>query len=194
MKRIAALAFATLAATQAQAKDGPVVAYFAGAPADAVTSIAQLCVAKSIPITVQTATEVQCAQEVSGFGGMLTHLLIGNSYSTTPVATVRFFLIPGRGYTIVQATQWVETQMAFGQVRRTMIDGKKNNERLLASLLGAGASMAPPAPSPTKEAPAPDVPVVAPTATPPQVAPKPTPPVEPERPPLRRSVIRVGRP
>jgi hypothetical protein len=172
LKQIAVGVF-VFAAIPASAGNPPVVVYFAGTADDAAQTLASLCVNKGIPVIEQDARHVQCANEMSGLSGALTQVLIGNAYSTTPQQVVRFSIIPGKGYASVQAVQWVETQMAFGQVRRTAIDGRKQAERLRATLVGAGASLTPPA---LVQAPAvSETPIAPPTQTKltPEVPPKP---------------------
>lgn len=171
------LAAGLLAAGPAVGGSPPVVVYFAGTADDAAQSLASLCVAKGIPVIEQDSRHVQCASEVSGLSGALTQMLIGNAYSTTPLSVVRFSIVPAKGYAAVQAVQWVETQMAFGQVRRTTLDGRKQTERLRAALIAAGGSLTPPAVSPIAQPLAPAAPAEPQPA--PIVAPVPKPPAKP---------------
>jgi hypothetical protein len=133
---IAALSPA-LSPNQARAADGPLVAYFPPS-VDAVVASSDLCIRRNIMIIEQDERHVVCSQEMGGLKGAFAQILIGNSYSTTPTLNLRFSLSKTRDYTVVQATQWVETQMAFGQVRREGVNGGKSRRHLQEALLGAG--------------------------------------------------------
>jgi hypothetical protein len=122
----------------------PVVVYFSGTAVDAATSLANMCVQRGIPVVEQDGRKVVCASEMNGTSGLFAGLLYGNRYSTTPVAYSRFTVIEGKGFVTVQASQWIEVQMAFGQVRRHPADGKKQRAKLEGALLQAGGSRTPP--------------------------------------------------
>jgi len=141
-----AVASAALAAAPARAADGPVVAYFP-AGIDAPAAISDLCIRRNIMIVEQDERHVVCSQEMGGLKGAFAQVLIGNSYSTTPTLNVRFSLSKTRDYTVVQGSQWIETQMAFGQTRREEINGSKNRRNLMSLLLSSGAYEAPPRPA-----------------------------------------------
>ena len=68
----------------------------------------------------------------------MTQFLIGNSYSTTPERYVRFSIFPSNGKTRVQAYQWVETQMAFGQVNKVELNGNSQFNDVLKALVAVG--------------------------------------------------------
>lgn len=72
--------------------------------------------------------------------GILAQALIGNSRSTTPELKIRFGLIRSGKYIRVQATQWIETQMAFGQVQRQQLDGRKQIQSLRDALGSLGGT------------------------------------------------------
>lgn len=88
--------------------------------------------------------QVLCAKEVSGFKGVLTQLLIGNAYSTTPTDNVRFQLVPWNGGTRAQVSEWIETQMAFGQVQRVPLNNGKQTNAWLSAFYRLGGTEVPP--------------------------------------------------
>ncbi len=79
--------------------------------------IFSLCNRRAASIRSSSANEVVCAKQMDGGSAIMTQLLIGNSYSTTPVAVARFTIWKAGHDVRVSAYQWAETQMAFGQVR-----------------------------------------------------------------------------
>lgn len=88
---------------------------------------------------VQTSPhEVICAKALSGAQATLMQLAIGNSYSTTPEAKMSFNLVQSGPDVEAVGRAWVETQMAFGQVRRVPLDGARDRNTLQTLLLGAG--------------------------------------------------------
>lgn len=122
----------------------PQYVYFAEAPSDALGKIAGRCMDRNLTVTESDDRHVVCIQTVSGFKGALAQVLIGNSYSTTPTVNIRFQAIAVPGGSRVQFSQWIETQMAFGQVRRVEMDGRKQIQETLNSLYGLGAFGSPP--------------------------------------------------
>ena len=135
-----------LVATSAQAANDPVMAYYPNDGTEISAILANICTQRGILITEPSATHVVCSKEMSGLSGAFAQAMVGNSYSTTPNQIVRFSITKVAGYWSVQAAQWIETQMAFGQVRRVQLDSKKQKQSLLSALLGVGFSMTPPPP------------------------------------------------
>jgi hypothetical protein len=121
----------------------PPQAYFAMSPRDLASRLSGMCMDAGLSITAADESQVSCGKEVSGFKGALTQMLIGNSYSTTPTDNVRFQLIPWNGGTRVQVSEWVETQMAFGQVRRMPINNSKATNGWLTTLYNLGGTEVP---------------------------------------------------
>lgn len=128
-----------LAANTAQAK-APVVAYFTGDAEEVPAKLAQLCVERGILVVEQDRFHVKCAKEERSFGGLLAHALVNPRYSTSPQMVVQFSISRIAHYSAVQAVQWMESQSAFGQMRRMEIDGRKAQSQLLSALLSAGAT------------------------------------------------------
>ena len=169
-----ALAASVLISPLAEAK-GPTVAYFAGPPTATSDSIANMCITRGDMVVEQDDRHVLCQREMSGMSGVFAHLLIGNSYSTPPQVFMRYAINKWQDQVIVQATAWMETQMAFGQTRRQPMDGKKPSSQLLSLMQWAGGSPVPmrieaptePAPPASQAAPAA---VTEPTPSPPPEA------------------------
>lgn len=128
------------------AAKGPVVGYFDVDRAEASSMLAADCIGRGLAVIEQTDTQVVCQIEMSGMSGIGAQLLLGNAHSTTPVATVRYALAKAKHYTIVQASAWMETQMAFGQTRRQQMDGKKPTRQLRDALARVGATTTPQSP------------------------------------------------
>lgn len=64
-----------------------------------------------------TSTMVVCEAQMNTLQSVLATLAIGNQYSTPPKQYLRFNIAGLQSGSRVQATGWIETQMAFGQVR-----------------------------------------------------------------------------
>ncbi|WP_375291011.1 PDZ domain-containing protein [Qipengyuania sp.] len=105
---------------------------------DASDRIANGCADMGWTLINSTSTMVQCEAKLSTMQGLLSALLIGNQYSTPPKNYIRFNIAGLNGSSRVQATGWIETQMAFGQTRTEEMDGAHyhNNVMELFSALG----------------------------------------------------------
>ncbi len=96
---------------------------------DVQGKISQGCMNAGLVIYDASANQVVCGKTMEGGDAILAQLLIGNSYSTTPERRIRFTLAKVGSNVRVQAFQWYETQMAFGQVNRSELNsGKQFNE------------------------------------------------------------------
>jgi hypothetical protein len=95
-------------------------------------------------VVEQDDRHLLCQREVSGGRGILAQALLGNSYSTEPQLMIRFAILRDGKSVRVQASQWVELQMAGGQTRRTPLDGRKQRLELENVLIAAGAHNVPP--------------------------------------------------
>lgn len=84
-------------------------------------------------------SQVVCQKTMEGGDAVLAQLLIGNSYSTTPVSFVRFVMYPSGNDVKVTGYQWIETQMAFGQVNRQELKGNNHINDLQNFLFSIGA-------------------------------------------------------
>lgn len=102
--------------------------------------LAALCADRGILVKEVTETKVVCGGTMSGGDAALAQLVVGNSYSTTPERYVQFTLFPYQGGTRVQAQQWIESQMAFGQVNRQELNSGAQFNNILDALIGIGGN------------------------------------------------------
>jgi hypothetical protein len=143
---VGALAAATpaFAARDIITPSGRPDAVFEGSPlSDALSKVVNQCFNAGWTVTSQTNNQVVCELPVGSMQAAFQQMLLGNSYSTTPRSYARFSLAEVGNSTRAQANAWVETQMAFGQMRQQPYadDGTYNN--LLNFLLASGG-MPPP--------------------------------------------------
>lgn len=110
---------------------------------DASGKVSARCMANGLTVVSSSANDVVCELKMGAFNSALTQLLIGNSYSTPPKTLVKFNLAQMSNNTIVQANEWIETQMAFGQMRRQDLANDKVHNDLMAFLSSAGAQYLP---------------------------------------------------
>ena len=104
---------------------------------EASGKISQRCMEAGILVYEQSKYQVVCGKTMTGGEGVLAQMLVGNSYSTTPERKVRFTIAKINTSVRIQAYQWIESQMAFGQINRQELNsGKQFNEiqRMLNSL------------------------------------------------------------
>lgn len=106
------------------------------------------CASRGSLVHDSGSNHVVCGKTMAGGEAVMAQLLVGNSYSTTPELKVRFTIFQSGDDVRVTAQQWIETQMAFGQMRRTDLNGNNHRNNLQSFL----ASIAPP--SQARQAPA----------------------------------------
>src|SRR5207237_10483900 len=82
-----------------------------------------------------------CQVPFGGFKQALAGALLGNSYSTPPNVYAAFSMAQVGSNVRVQARAWMETQMAFGQVRTMQYDDSKSKTGLMSFLTAAGAQL-----------------------------------------------------
>ena len=85
-------------------------------------ALASRCLGRGLLVQEASTNRVKCGGQMAGGDAVMTQLLIGNSYSTTPEQYVQFTLVPTSNGTRVQTQQWVETTMAFGQVQKLEVN------------------------------------------------------------------------
>ena len=86
-------------------------------------------------------TEVVCEAPLNFGQTLLGQLAMGNSYSTPPRRFFRFNLAKVNGISRVQASGWMELQMAFGQMRRTDFTGPEFHNSIIGFLSAAGGKL-----------------------------------------------------
>ena len=131
-------------ASPSHAADGPITAWFAGSSEEVSATLANMCAEHNSMVIEQDAYHLVCSRQDSSLKGTLAQVLIGNSYSTTPELKVRFSLLKQGVNTKVLASQWIETVMAFGQVRTVPLTSVKHSAALRDAMMAAGGSYDPP--------------------------------------------------
>lgn len=86
-----------------------------------------------------TETQVVCSRTMQGGQAVMAQMIVGNSYSTTPEQKVRFVLSRQPDGVRVVIYQWVESQMAMGQVRRQELNSSNQRNDMQRVLWGMGA-------------------------------------------------------
>jgi len=101
---------------------------FSNATAEEVRSkIIDGCTSRGIMVQETTGNQIVCGKTMEGMDAVLGSLVVGNKYSTTPERKIRFVIFQNGSDVKVTAQQWIESQMAFGQVRRQEL---KNNNHI----------------------------------------------------------------
>jgi len=97
-----------------------------------------VCLNRGAVIVNQTDNQLVCQRDLPPGDAILAQLLIGNSYSTTPINKIRFNAAQIGPDVRVQAYQWIETQMAFGQMQTVEMNSNEQFNSVESLLLGAG--------------------------------------------------------
>jgi hypothetical protein len=120
-------------------------AYFLTPPEQTMGKLGSACMDRRGSVTESSANQVVCEVPMGAGQAIVTQLLIGNSYSTTPQEFIRFNIIPfGSGASRVQAAAWVETTMAFGQKQTVNLSTGRAGEQIQELLSSVGGSQTPP--------------------------------------------------
>lgn len=113
---------------------------FRGSSIDTVRSkILDGCTSNGLNIYETNTNQVVCGKVMSGKDAVLAGLVVGNSYSTTPERKVRFVIFQQGSDVKVTAQEWIESQMAFGQVRRQALESNNQKNSLQQFLFSLGA-------------------------------------------------------
>lgn len=97
------------------------------------------CASGGLTVYDASPNQVVCGQTMTGQEAVWAQLLIGNSYSTTPERKVRFTSYQSGQDVIVTGGQWIETQMAFGQMKRVEMNSNNQKNDLQQLLIRLGA-------------------------------------------------------
>jgi hypothetical protein len=100
----------------------PEALFLTGEVSEAAGQVASGCMNAGMTVVSNNGYQVVCEVAMTMTQSVVTQLAIGNSYSTTPRQFIQFNLADTGDAVRAQATGWVETQMAFGQMRRMPID------------------------------------------------------------------------
>lgn len=107
---------------------------------DAVRSrLIEGCSSRGVLVQEASGNQVVCGKTMEGGDAVLAQMLVGNSYSTTPDRKIRFIMYQSGADVRVTAQQWIESQMAFGQVRRQELNGNNHRNDIQQFLFSLGA-------------------------------------------------------
>lgn len=76
---------------------------------------------------------------MEGGDAVLAQLLVGNSYSTTPLRKVRFVAYRSGNDVKVTAQEWIQSRMAMGQVRTQELKSSNQVNSTQSFLFSMGA-------------------------------------------------------
>ena len=115
-------------------------------PAAVANKFVGICAKFAGQVDTATNHQVICRKslaEIDQTESVMTQLLIGNSYSTTPDSVMTFTIVDIGNDVMVYADQYSETIMAFGQPKRvnTMGNANFNIVMKLFKFLGADTSI-----------------------------------------------------
>ncbi|WP_245648797.1 PDZ domain-containing protein [Sphingomonas sanxanigenens] len=96
---------------------------FAEPPSEVVGKLSAKCIDMGWSIASSTANDVICEAPMNFGQSLMGQLLMGNSYSTPPRRFFKYSVASVNNVSRVQASGWMELQMAFGQMRRTDFAG-----------------------------------------------------------------------
>jgi hypothetical protein len=111
---------------------------FAEPPADVVGKLSAKCIDLGWSVSSSTGTDVTCEAPMNFGQSFVGQLLMGNSYSTPPRRFFRYVVSTVNGVSRVQASGWMELQMAFGQTRRTDFSGAEFHNGAMNFMGAAG--------------------------------------------------------
>ena len=110
---------------------------------DTSDKIANGCADVGWTLVSTTQTMVVCEAQLTTMQSVLAALAMGNRYSTPPKQYLRFNIAGLDGGSRVQATGWVETQMAFGQVRTEEMSSANYHNAVMDFLINLGGRFPP---------------------------------------------------
>lgn len=113
---------------------------FAGTAPEVAGKLASHCMDVRWKVISSAGNEVVCEAPLSTGQSIMGQLLLGNSYSTPPRRFFRFNIGQTAGASRVQASGWMETQMAFGQMQRVDFSGADFHNSVMGFMGGAGGS------------------------------------------------------
>lgn len=111
---------------------------FPGNTPSVVAQISSKCMDAQWKVASTSSNEVICEAPLSMGQSIMGQMLLGNSYSTPPRRFFRFNVLETAGVSRVQASGWMETQMAFGQVKRADFSGADFHNSVMGFMSSAG--------------------------------------------------------
>ncbi|WP_010339554.1 PDZ domain-containing protein [Sphingobium yanoikuyae] len=117
---------------------GAVETIFADKPAGAIAKLSSKCIDARWTVITSSSNELVCEAPMNMGQSIMGQLLMGNSYSTPPRRFFRFNVAGIEGDSRVQASGWMELQMAFGQMKRTDFSGPEFMNSIMSFMAAAG--------------------------------------------------------
>ena len=114
---------------------------FPDKPAAVIGKLSSRCIDVKWTVTSSTSNEVVCEAPLNMGQSIMGQLLMGNSYSTPPRRFFRFNVAEVNGVSRVQASGWMELQMAFGQMKRTDFTGAEFHNGAVNFMSAAGGKL-----------------------------------------------------
>lgn len=152
----------------------PDVIFYGQSQQQVVGKLSSLCMDHGHVLTEASPFQVVCKGELSAFQAAMIQMLMTNSYATTPELYYRFTLAQVGPDVRVQAYEWVESTMAFGQKRTTEITNPTHLNQLYTAM-NMAAGPRPAAYEPLAQAEVAPTPAAAPVVQSAAPAVKPTP-------------------
>ena len=109
----------------------------------AADKVANGCLDRGMNVIDQSDRQIVCEVKLGDLQSVFSQLLLGNSHSTPPRQFVKFNMTSIDHGTRVQASSWIETQMALGQVNRAPLDNDDHQNGMMAFMQKAGADYLP---------------------------------------------------
>lgn len=97
------------------------------------------CSSRGVMVQEAAGNQVVCGKTMEGGDAVLAQLVVGNSYSTIPEQKIRFVLYQSGTEVKVSAQQWIELQMAFGQLKRQELNNNNQRNYIQQFLFSLGA-------------------------------------------------------
>lgn len=111
---------------------------FGGKPQKTIGMLSSKCIDVHWTVISSNSNELVCEAPLNMGQSILGQMLLGNSYSTPPRRFFRFNVAEVSGVSRVQASGWMELQMAFGQIKRTDFSGPEFQNGIMSFLGAAG--------------------------------------------------------
>lgn len=93
------------------------------------------CARGGLTLHEASSNKVVCGAIMTGQTAAYAQLLIGNAYSSPPERRVQFTFFQSGPDVTIMGTQWVQTQLALGQIKRVELD-TNNHKNELQEFLG----------------------------------------------------------
>ena len=107
---------------------------------EVVGKLSNKCIDARWTVISSNPTDLVCEAPMNMGQSVLGQMLMGNSYSTPPRRFFRFNVAEIYGVSRVQASGWMELQMAFGQMKRTDFSGPEFQNSIFSFMSAAGGT------------------------------------------------------